>query len=73
MFEHDAAPPNGTLVEVTPVGERIVAGGRPGLLIRFSEQRRALLAVIGMWKMDDRRATRKWSRMIDERRMKKYG
>ncbi len=80
IFDNDMAPPEGTPVEVTPIGEldnraaapAVPAAGR-SIYPVSAEQRKALLELIGMWKMDNPPDDAEVERIIEEERMKKYG
>jgi hypothetical protein len=73
-----ASLPEGTLVDVTPVAEPGIAvqpePARPGPPYAVSEeQRKAILGLIGCWKMDNPPDDGEVERIIDEHLMKKYG
>jgi hypothetical protein len=80
IFDNDTAPPNGTLVEVTPIVElddraaapAVPAAGRPIYPVS-AEQRKALLELIGMWKVEHPPNDEEVERIIEECRMKKFG
>jgi hypothetical protein len=75
VFENDP-PPNGTLVEVTPVDDAIHSapsptGGRPYSV--SPRQRTALLQLIGLWKIDNPPSDEEVERIVDDHRMRKHG
>jgi hypothetical protein len=72
IFESDAAPPDGTIVEVTPV-ENIASPASVPIHPVSEEQRKALIGLIGMWKIENPPSDRDVKRIIDEARMRKYG
>jgi hypothetical protein len=72
VFESDAAPPDGTLVEVTPVDTIASAASVPVHPVS-DEQRKALLGLIGTWKIENPPNDEDVKRIIDETRMRKHG
>ena len=67
-----AAPlPDGTLVEVSPVGCR--SHGASASTPVSKEQQQALLAIIGLWQVENPPSDEEVERIIEETRMKKYG
>lgn len=74
VFHNDPAPPDGTIVEVTPVEEAAGAPAQAPADGPVSEERRAaLLGLIGCWKTENPPDDEEVKRIIDEYRMKKYG
>jgi hypothetical protein len=77
VFENDSAPPDGTLVEVTPVMNVASTSGTPSAspppYAVSEEQRKALLELIAMWKVQNPPSDEQVEQIIDEYRMKKYG
>jgi hypothetical protein len=80
LFEGDTAPPDGTKVEVTPIPSDDEGTSAPAVppatepVHRVTaQQRKALLELIGMWKVENPPDDDAVKRIIEEERMKKYG
>jgi hypothetical protein len=70
VFQNAAAPPDGTIVEVTPVEKGARASAErpagPAPYPVSEEQRKALLELIGMWKIENPPGDEEVERIIDE-------
>ena len=78
VFRGDAALPDGTVVEVTPVNDEAVPpsvaphAGAARYPVS-DEQREALLQLIGLWKTDQPPNDEEVERILEDERMRKYG
>jgi hypothetical protein len=65
--------PEGTLVNVIPVEDKIECPTETAAAPVSPEQKEALLSLIGIWKTERPPSDEELERIIEQERMKKYG